>query len=110
MALSGIEIKQVSLLSDKWEIRSDLCFVPDGLLHPQESIYCVLVAALPSGGKVTQSIVLQENRGPPANFDVEPYSSLVKRLRKTSEDLLFVLTWAVSLVDKMYTITLTNFT
>ena len=99
-SLSGIQVRQVALLSDRWRLRPTQSVVgPAGVvLHPQESLICVLLAVRDEEKKMNgfcESVSLSVNNAPMVDFRANPYRSFIHELEKNTSKTTLAVSWTV---------------
>ena len=107
-SLSGIEIRQVALLSDRWHLRPSQSVLPVPLgcvIHPQESLVCALLAARDGPVKSSKGTTAGSNgycesvslmtKGSPVDFQADPYRALIRELHKGADHSTLAVSWTV---------------
>ncbi len=107
-SLSGIEIRQVALLSDQWRLNPAQSVVtPSGpggvVIHPQESLISALFAIRSDGnqhpeGGFCESVTLSSVGTAPVDFKADPYRNFIKELQKSTSKTTLAVAWKVELL------------
>ncbi|XP_059351867.1 trafficking protein particle complex subunit 8-like isoform X1 [Daphnia carinata] len=97
-SLSGIEISQVALLSNRWLLRPQQSTIPGGVLHPQESLIGVLLAIRGKENiEYCESATLKlPSHGRAVDFKQGPYRTFVREFQRDTPNTTLVVCWTAT--------------